>query len=243
MESGNKLPHSKLKEVGAKPRPIVRFHTAESPFTVERDLRVKIATKRKSPHPNPLPKGEGTKVRPGDELEVTVTTTDPQGKPVAAELSLAMVEQSLLERFASPLPSIGDFFRGGQRQPAVRCTSSITFSYRPATQPINPRLLAEKDREEIAKEEEESRRAAIAVTRTAADGTVLSLTTPELWCKRTIAINLASVLRHGLRAMADWRNSLTSITGSSRNSVLRRPRLSPSRPRSSRRTRWLRRSW
>ena len=43
---------------------------------------------------------------------MTVTTTDPQGKPVAAELSLAMVEQSLLERFASPLPSIGDFFRG-----------------------------------------------------------------------------------------------------------------------------------
>ncbi len=69
---------------------------------------MKITTKPKT-------KGEGTKVRPGDDLEVTITTTDPQGKPVAAELSLAMIEQSLLERFASPLPSIGDFFRGGQR--------------------------------------------------------------------------------------------------------------------------------
>jgi uncharacterized protein YfaS (alpha-2-macroglobulin family) len=170
-ESGNRLPHSKV--------PIVRFHSSTSPFTVERDLKVKITTKRKSPHPNPLPKGEGTiggnplpegegtkPVRPGDELEVTVTTTDPQGKPVAAELSLAMIEQSLLERFASPLPTIGDFFRGVQREPAVRCTSSITFNYRPATQPINPRLLAEKDREEIAREEAESRRAAIAVART-----------------------------------------------------------------------------
>ncbi len=118
IESGNKLPHSKL--------PIVRFHTSTSPFTVERDLRVKIATKRKDPHPLPLSQRErGKGVRPGDELEVTVTTTDPQGKPVAAELSLAMVEQSLLERFASPLPSIGDFFRGAQREPAVRCTSSI----------------------------------------------------------------------------------------------------------------------
>ena len=106
---------------------------------------------------------------------MSVTTTDPQGKPVAAELSLAMIEQSLLERFASPLPSIDDFFRGGPREPAVRCTSSITFNYRPATQPINPRLLAEKDREEIAKEEEESRKAAIAVAKTTADGTVLSL--------------------------------------------------------------------
>src|SRR4029077_7875907 len=121
-------------------RPIIRFHTASSPFTVERDLRVKIAVKKK---------GEGKKVRPGDDIEVTITTTDPQGRPVAAELSLAMVEQSLLERFSSPLAPIGDFFRGGERQPAVRCTSSITFSYRPATQPINPRLLAEKDRAEV----------------------------------------------------------------------------------------------
>ena len=136
-------------------------------------MRVKIATKRKSPHPkdekNKIESGNElphSKVRPGDDLEVTITTTDPQGKPVAAELSLAMVEQSLLERFASPLPGIGDFFRGGERQPAVRATSSITFSYRPATQPINPRLLAEKDREEIAKEEEDSRRAAIAVAST-----------------------------------------------------------------------------
>ncbi|MEI8374895.1 MAG: MG2 domain-containing protein [Planctomycetota bacterium] len=172
------------KKVESKPRPIVRFHTSTSPFTVERDLRVKIATKRKSPNPllegNPLTpalsqKEKGDSVRPGDELEVTVTTTDPQGKPVAAELSLAMVEQSLLDRFASPLPSIGDFFRGTQREPAVRCTSSIMFSYRPATQPINPRLLAEKDREEIANEEAESSKAAIALTRTTADGTVLSL--------------------------------------------------------------------
>jgi uncharacterized protein YfaS (alpha-2-macroglobulin family)/tetratricopeptide (TPR) repeat protein len=155
-------------------RAIVRFHSATSPFTVERDLRIKIATKRVSPHPNPLPAGEGTeRVRPGDDIEVTITTTDPQGRPVASELSLAMVEQSLLERFASPLPGIGDFFRGGERQPAVRCTSSITFNYRPSTQPINPRLLAEKDREEIAKEEEESRKAAIAVASTTPAGVVV----------------------------------------------------------------------
>ncbi len=138
-----------------RPRPIVRFHTSTSPFTVERDLRVKIATKLKSP------KGDGTQVRPGDELELTVTTTDPQGKPVAAELSLAMVEQSLLERFNSPLPPIDDFFRGAQRQAAVRCTSSILFNYRPATQPINPRLLAEADRAEIAQEEAASRKTAL----------------------------------------------------------------------------------
>ena len=47
---------------------------------------------------------------------------------------------------------------------AVRTTSSITFAYRPATQPINPRLLAEEDRLEVANEEDESRR--LAATRT-----------------------------------------------------------------------------
>ena len=149
MESGNRLPHSKHVR-SCVPYLDEPVHRGTGSAREDRD---KI-------------QGQRDRCRPGDELEVTVTTTDPQGKPVAAELSLAMIEQSLLERFASPLPSIGDFFRGAQREPAVRCTSSITFNYRPATQPINPRLLAEKDREEIAKEEAESRRVAIAAAAT-----------------------------------------------------------------------------
>ena len=125
--------------------PVRRFHTASSPFTVERELLVTIETARADGGKGP--------VRPGEKVKVTVTTTDPQGKPVAAELSLAMVEQSLLDRFGWPMPAIDDFFRGQRRQPAVRTTSSITFDYRPATQPINPRLLAEEARLELAREE------------------------------------------------------------------------------------------
>jgi tetratricopeptide (TPR) repeat protein len=126
-----------------------RFHTASSPFVVERDLRVKIETKRKGDAKGP--------VQPGEEIEVSVTTTDPQGKPVAAELSLAMVEQSLLDRFSWQVAAIQDFFRGQMRQAAVRTTSSITFNYRPATRPIDRHLLAEEERLEIAKEEAASR--------------------------------------------------------------------------------------
>ncbi|NQT40728.1 MAG: tetratricopeptide repeat protein, partial [Planctomycetes bacterium] len=74
---------------------------------------------------------------------------------------LAMVEQSLLERFRSPLGSMADFFRGNPRQSAVRTTSSVTFAYRPATRPISRHLLAEEERLEIAGEEEESRLAAL----------------------------------------------------------------------------------
>jgi hypothetical protein len=155
----------------ADERPAVRFHEAASPFTVERDLRVKIAAKRRVPHAEILhrigrrsPKDaaavekqlqteEAAPIRPGDEIEVTLTTTDPQGKPVAAQVSLAMVEQSLLDRFGGSLSAIDEFFRGVRRESAVRTTSSVTFAYAPATQPINPRLLAEEDRVAAAEAE------------------------------------------------------------------------------------------
>ncbi len=129
--------------------PIQRFHAASSPFTVERDLKVELSWKRAG-------KGEGP-VRPGEEIEVTIKTTDPQGKPVAAELSLGMVEKSLLDRFASSLAPIQAFFRGNPREPAVRTTSSITFAYKPTTRPINTRLLAESDRLAVEREEAASR--------------------------------------------------------------------------------------
>ncbi|MBN2475322.1 MAG: tetratricopeptide repeat protein [Pirellulales bacterium] len=127
-----------------------RFHAASSPFAVQRELRVKIEANRTDGAKGPA--------RPGEEIEVAVTTTDPQGNPVAAEVSLAMIEQSLLEQFAWQVATIQDFFRGNLRQSAVRTTSSITFAYRPTTRPINRRLLAERDRLEVAAEEEASLR-------------------------------------------------------------------------------------
>lgn len=126
-------------------RPVVRFHEANSPFDVERALRVELKVQR--------PGGAAGSVRPGDEVEVVVTAKDPQGKPVAAELSLGLIEQALLERFPTTVPAIAEFFRGARREPAVRTTSSVVFSYSPTTRPINPRLLAEKDRLEVEAEE------------------------------------------------------------------------------------------
>ena len=143
------------KEAAAKKKAKIvvrRFHVAQSGFSVQRDLRVSIAQARADKKKGPL--------RPGDEMELTITTTDPQGKPVSAEVSLAMVEQSLLAIFPSQLTPIDQFFRGQQRQTAVRTTSSATFSYRPNTQPINPRLLAEVDR--LALKAEEATRLAAA---------------------------------------------------------------------------------
>jgi len=143
---------TRLNDKGLKTadEPAIRLHEASCPFTVERDLNVSVSFR---------PKGE-TKgpVRPGDELEVTVTTTDSQGKPISSELSLAMVEQALLEQFSWPMPTIQDFFAAGLRQPAVRTTSSITFDYHPETQPIKPLLLTERQRAELAQQEAASLR-------------------------------------------------------------------------------------
>ncbi len=126
-------------------RPIARFHLANSPFVVERDLRVELTARRK---------GGGTeRIRPGDELELLVKTTDPQGKPVAAELSVAMIEQSLLSMFAWNVEPIQDFFRGRPREPAMRTSTSVTFAYQPATRAIDRNLLAETERLEIAADE------------------------------------------------------------------------------------------
>ncbi len=137
-------------------RCVSRFHAAASPFEVERELKVGITTKRRGEGQPAQDEDHGdAAIQPGDEIEVTVTTTDLLGNPVAAELSLAMVEQSLLDRFQWPT-AINDHFRGVRRQSAVCTKSSITFHYRPVTGPINPRLLAERDRLAIAEEEAES---------------------------------------------------------------------------------------
>ena len=125
-----------------------RFHAAASPFSVERDLRIQLEVRPAD--------GDAESIEPGDAVEVVITATDPQGKPVEAELSLAMVEQSLLARFGSPLGNMGQFFFGARRQSAVRTTSSITFAYRPKTRAINARLLAEEDRLALIEEERES---------------------------------------------------------------------------------------
>jgi len=127
-----------------KKKQVVRFHQAASPFQVERDLQVKITHERKG--------GKGP-VRPGDEMELKITTTDPQGKPVAAEVSLAMIDQALLDLFGQSNPEIQSFFQGAYRQSAVRMTSTVTFAYRPKSRPINAQLLAEAERVELAAEE------------------------------------------------------------------------------------------
>ncbi len=120
------------------------FHQARSEFLVRRRLKVEL-------------KPSAEELEPGAELEVTITTTDPQGNPVPAAVSLGMVERSLLERFGSGRPVVETFFGNGRRRPALRAASSVAFEYRPETQGISEFLLAENARRNYVELENEVR--------------------------------------------------------------------------------------
>lgn len=133
-----------------------RFHVASTPLTVERELRVAVvwrgSPKAAGPGGAAGPRAPAP-LRPGDSVEALVTVTDPQGRPVEAELSLALVDAALEQLAAAPRATVREFFRGPTRVAALRTSSSATFAYRPATRPIDAALLAESERAEIAAEE------------------------------------------------------------------------------------------
>jgi alpha-2-macroglobulin len=112
-----------------------KFHQTESEFRVSRRLNIKL-------------KPNKTKLKPGDEFVVDITTTSPQGTPVSAEVALGLIQQNLLNRFGgeNSLSVIDQFFGQGYRQPQIRAVSSCTFMYTPATQAVNEFLLAEQNR-------------------------------------------------------------------------------------------------
>ncbi len=107
------------------------LHDARLDVRVERDLRVAIVPKSRS-------------VGPGAEIEVEVTTTDQNGKPVAAEVSLALVDRSLLRLFADRMAPIDQFFYNQSRTSAFETESTATFRYMPETIPV-PEAVVEEE--------------------------------------------------------------------------------------------------
>jgi uncharacterized protein YfaS (alpha-2-macroglobulin family)/tetratricopeptide (TPR) repeat protein len=121
------------------------FHQARSEFRVSRKLNVSL-----KPHQ--------TTLKPGAELTVDVTVTDPQGRPVSAELSLGLVQKNLLDLFTGSRAVVDEFFGDGYRKPSVRAASSCTFRYRPKTRGISQFLLAETERKKILEMDFRARR-------------------------------------------------------------------------------------
>ena len=111
------------------------FDQARLDLQVERDLRVTLKPSK------PV-------VGPGEPIELDVTTVDQLGRPVAAELSIAMVDQSLLHLFQDRLPEIGAFFYNQSRTGSFETRSTNTFRYQPGTIPV-PQAIVE-DAEQYA---------------------------------------------------------------------------------------------
>ena len=106
---------------------------AKLDIQVERELRVTVAPAK--PH-----------VGPGEAVELEVSTVDQLGRPVSAELSIAMVDQSLLRLFSDPLPAIGPFFYNQTRTGAFATEATNTFRYAPATVPVSQAVVDEAER-------------------------------------------------------------------------------------------------
>lgn len=111
-----------------------RLHEATREFTVERELHVAIKTDKAT-------------YQPREEVSVELTVTDQQGRPVSAEVGLAMIDQALLTRFPDSTPEIVKFFQEGARRSAGwRTQSSCTFRYNAATRSMVTDVLDEEIR-------------------------------------------------------------------------------------------------
>src|SRR5262249_10203956 len=104
------------------------LHEARIDLTLDRDLRVTLTPARPA-------------VGPGETVELEVTTRDQLGRPVAAELALAMVDRAILARFGAQLPPIQTVFYNQSRTGAFSTRSTNTFRYAPmATTPEAPQV-------------------------------------------------------------------------------------------------------
>lgn len=95
----------------------LRLHTASRDFDVAHALQVKLSY--------PGQGREKNTVKPGQPVEITIRTTDSQGHPVPAEVSLALVEEASRTQLPEPpTVAMSKFFRAEERPLSVRTGSS-----------------------------------------------------------------------------------------------------------------------
>jgi len=99
-----------------------RLHSAHSGFVVKRPLKIEIQTPAQP-------------VKPGEATEITLTTTDANGKPVAAELSLALASSALFAQYSDNTEYIDDYFHSSlRRHNSLRIGSNASFQHRASSQ-------------------------------------------------------------------------------------------------------------
>ncbi|MDG1498491.1 MAG: tetratricopeptide repeat protein [Planctomycetota bacterium] len=130
-----------------------RFYRTTQTLEVERDLTVSIQPAKES-------------VLPGKPLEVEVITTDGLGQPVAAEFSLAVVDEAYFDLYPDQSGQIERAFMGMPRKLGkLRGKSTCGFAYDGVTTRISSAVLEEESRfqlEEQAQERNEDARGFLA---------------------------------------------------------------------------------
>lgn len=106
---------------------------AESEFFVARELAVELSLASEI-------------AQPGSEVELRVVAKDAVGRPVSAELAIALVESSLFQLYADQSPDLAASFWGMRRQTAFRTVSSCGWSYDGPSRPVSAALVAEERR-------------------------------------------------------------------------------------------------
>ncbi|GIW86820.1 MAG: hypothetical protein KatS3mg108_1144 [Isosphaeraceae bacterium] len=111
-----------------------RLHQAQLNLRIVRELQVTLTPRQ-------------TSVGPGQEVVVDVTTVDQLGRPVSAELSVALVDRALLRLYEDRLPSIGPFFYNQTRTSAFAAESTVAFAYRPPTVPVAEAVVEDMEQQ------------------------------------------------------------------------------------------------
>ena len=117
------------------------FYVARQGFIVTKKLNVEITP----------PEGD---VKPGDKVQVKLRATDQNGKPVSAELALAMVDEGVFSLRPDVLEGINAFFNARHRMIASRAFSSCTFSFEAVTQVIDEEMNREEQKYQASAERE-----------------------------------------------------------------------------------------
>ena len=110
-----------------------RFDQASLDIRVERELSVTVRPVKPA-------------VGPGEDVEVEIVAVDQLGKPVAAEVALALVDRSLLRLFNDRLPEIGSYFYDQTRTGAFTTEATNTFRDEPTTTPVSEAVVEEAER-------------------------------------------------------------------------------------------------
>ncbi len=82
--------------------------------------------------------------KPGEMVAVTVKTTDAAGRPTPAEVSVALIDETLYALAPDRAPQIRPYFYDHRRTNAVQTASSLGFEAAGTTRPTNKDLLADE---------------------------------------------------------------------------------------------------